>query len=936
MARIREPLGPLCWHTVKFTPDTLLPPLAWKALKADAEARGIEPPALRELFIRLCSPHDASLATVRLDVLAQEYEPAHRRVLNRMTSARASGHDRLLYEDAAAFLMETCALDFYGVVEAAASSLVGDYSAAGLNTIQVRAICKYLNSGDSLDGALLRPLGVRILGHMFTEPGGGDFHDTRALVHFAARYPTIIAPVIALQRSLQRRFFGQTVWREFHRRAGSALFPPDFTGGHAALVSARVIMLEAVSLAAVPFLFGTADSAVVHSVQSTDAHASVAAAARPGSDPLSPMFIDMEGVGAAGLARRMRAWRTAAATTSMNAIVELQSRVAHAVGRALGQASRLLTGGGSGARARREETARAAAESAAISRRAQRLRRLSQSLGVQDMSHAAREDLAALRTITNAHISSATRRRGSIVSVPLAVAEQETGTRTLATHNQSRTTAPCTDPGQPNVVVHDGATATTTATTAVAHGTRNAYAEGLSIIVQHIDAAAADDIEPDREKGGIVSGIHAAMGTTTTINDNSSRRASTDQQQQQQQRRRVSSKKKRRSSLLAQISLADAALQEPAEDAAALRQEAWEAHFDLNEEYKAAAMDECVLALTHAAEEEDANEWGQAVEDRNRRAEQAKLKEEERLRRLGTHPVVLQAAAAARRVTGGFGASLASEAQVKARADARDASAYGKQAAANELVASSEAGLEEYVRGGGGGRRRSSGSGGGANRASRGGGVDDIAAIEDTHGPRQIRDQHRSAIEDTHIPSRHKLSNYQGTGVTGRPTLALAQHAHEGVSSLAQTLPEVHNAGTAKQGSSASPVSTTLLQSSALSGSTSTATPAAATITGDVVVGPIISLIPEAELKTRPNDASTGITSIAQQQQQLDQHQHRHVVQHQPQQLQHSQSQLVERRLSVGTPGGDDGILALTYAKNNEAPPGTVVYMLMNPVDKCE
>ena len=291
--KLRFPFGPVCWRTIRFTPENIIGSTAWSSLRLHCGPYRIVDAQLQDMFLRLCDPDDASLGTVHVERFLQLLKPQHRHVVERLLrrpggasstsihgsasvaltsraiGAGAGDHDRLLFEDAARFTADLCALPFPALAVAAAGSL-RDFPALTVTT--VRAILRFAHSGHDDNGGGtasahntytgisgsggLTPLAKATLAHLHPDMSS-PFHSSDALAHLCVRYPAVAFGVLSLQWDVQQAFFGRRFWRAYHAAAGSQLFPPDFTREQAAAVTARVIMLESVSEAAVPFVFGS-------------------------------------------------------------------------------------------------------------------------------------------------------------------------------------------------------------------------------------------------------------------------------------------------------------------------------------------------------------------------------------------------------------------------------------------------------------------------------------------------------------------------------------------------------------------------------------------------------------------------------------------------------------------------------------------------------
>jgi hypothetical protein len=247
---VRLPWGPSCWKQVPFLPDNFLPPFEWTRLQKDVAVYGVTPHQLRVLFLRLCSPYDISLGTVPLRKFYREFDPRFRKVLRRILIQTAAGLPRMLFEDLVRFVFEFCGMDFFTLVTRAVRA-VRDFDV--MNTVTVRAVVRYITGDRGMD-----EFTRSVLAHLHADP---PFHNVAAFVQLCARYPVLVYPVILMQRSMQRRFFGMRFWREYQKRSGTQLLPPDFSRVDSATITARVLLMECVSLSATPFQFGTARTA---------------------------------------------------------------------------------------------------------------------------------------------------------------------------------------------------------------------------------------------------------------------------------------------------------------------------------------------------------------------------------------------------------------------------------------------------------------------------------------------------------------------------------------------------------------------------------------------------------------------------------------------------------------------------------------------------
>lgn len=307
--RIRVPFGPLCWGSFKWLPEPVLGPRAWKQLVAYCSPYAVTPLHLKDLFLRLCDPEDASLGTVPLASVVALLPPQYSQLLERLLrrprpaprltssavkrsrrnnsirgaadtastngagvapfSTRPVGggageHDRIRFEDLAMFVVDLCSLPVPALALAAAGAL-RDFPALTATTI--RAVVRFAHARyDATAGADqpgLSALAKLALGHLQPDSSGlSPFHGPDALAHLCVRYPSLIQGVLRLQRAVQREFFGRRLWRAYHKSVGTDLLPPDFTAEAADAVTARVVMLESVSLSTAPFVFGSAATSV--------------------------------------------------------------------------------------------------------------------------------------------------------------------------------------------------------------------------------------------------------------------------------------------------------------------------------------------------------------------------------------------------------------------------------------------------------------------------------------------------------------------------------------------------------------------------------------------------------------------------------------------------------------------------------------------------
>ena len=238
------------WKSVPFLPENFMSSEEWKNLQLEATKYGITKLQIYELFLRLCSPYDVSYGTVQLRKFFREFDPRFRKVLRRLVVKLAKGHPRILFEDIVKFIFEFCGMDFYNLIVKSVTA-VREFDV--MNIITVRALVRYINGDRDMD-----EFTRSVLAHLHADP---PFHHVSAFVQLCVRYPVLVYPIILMQRSMQRRFFGLRFWREYMKRTGNQLFPPDFSKVDAEMITSRVILLECVSLSAIPFQFGTKKTA---------------------------------------------------------------------------------------------------------------------------------------------------------------------------------------------------------------------------------------------------------------------------------------------------------------------------------------------------------------------------------------------------------------------------------------------------------------------------------------------------------------------------------------------------------------------------------------------------------------------------------------------------------------------------------------------------
>lgn len=247
--RLLVPLTQGGYAERKFLPEFMLPEPVWERLQLDAEPYGVGVHELSDLWLRLCHPDDLSVGTVPLTKFIAEFDPRFRPILRRLLVAKSGGNARMYFEDVVRWIFDVCAWDFSTLLLSVLATL-RDFPA--MNVVTVRAVTRYCAGDANLD-----PLARAILGLLSPDEGLGEFHSPAAWVALTARYPTLALSMFGAQRSLQRRFLGVKHWRAHAVKAGSALFPETWSKAQARVMSARVLMLEAISLGATPCSFGS-------------------------------------------------------------------------------------------------------------------------------------------------------------------------------------------------------------------------------------------------------------------------------------------------------------------------------------------------------------------------------------------------------------------------------------------------------------------------------------------------------------------------------------------------------------------------------------------------------------------------------------------------------------------------------------------------------
>ena len=236
---------------VDFYPENFLEHAVYQKLLQSASVYGVDEDKIKELFLRLCNPWDVSYATVVIRKFLSETHPRFRYLLRRIILKNVNGVARLLFEDAVMMILQLCGADYGTLIMTTLESL-RDFKT--LDVTNVRAVLRYINGDEHMEN-ILRYVAAHL--HSPDAP----FHHFSAFVQLCVRYPALVFPIIVMQRSLQRRFFGIRFWRSYHTRVGTMLFSNDFSKADSVMVMCRVLMLETVSLNATPFQFGTAQTA---------------------------------------------------------------------------------------------------------------------------------------------------------------------------------------------------------------------------------------------------------------------------------------------------------------------------------------------------------------------------------------------------------------------------------------------------------------------------------------------------------------------------------------------------------------------------------------------------------------------------------------------------------------------------------------------------
>jgi hypothetical protein len=236
---------------VDFYPENFLEHAVYQKLLQSASMYGVDEDKIKELFLRLCNPWDVSYATVVIRKFLSETHPRFRYLLRRIILKNVNGVARLLFEDAVMMILQLCGADYGTLIMTTLESL-RDFKT--LDVTNVRAVLRYINGDEHMEN-ILRYVAAHL--HAPDAP----FHHFSAFVQLCVRYPALVFPIIVMQRSLQRRFFGMRFWRSYHTRVGTMLFSNDFSKADSVMVMCRVLMLETVSLNATPFQFGTPQTA---------------------------------------------------------------------------------------------------------------------------------------------------------------------------------------------------------------------------------------------------------------------------------------------------------------------------------------------------------------------------------------------------------------------------------------------------------------------------------------------------------------------------------------------------------------------------------------------------------------------------------------------------------------------------------------------------
>ena len=248
---IAVPYGPCLYKVLPFVPEHIIQAKKWKRIQERCAGLGITATMLTRLFQKLCSPVDEALGTVKLKRFFGQFAVENRRLLRALVMDIAKGRQRVYFEDAVLILSEFCALDFVSLVYKFAKVVGGDHAVYHMNVELVRGLLRYLTN-DSME-----PFCRMLLARLWSDH---EYHKVQAFVDLCFRYPVLAYPLIRLQRSVQRKIFGQAFWQQFHSSQRTQLLPASFSSEHARMIAARVLMLEAVSEVCRPFQFGSITS----------------------------------------------------------------------------------------------------------------------------------------------------------------------------------------------------------------------------------------------------------------------------------------------------------------------------------------------------------------------------------------------------------------------------------------------------------------------------------------------------------------------------------------------------------------------------------------------------------------------------------------------------------------------------------------------------
>jgi hypothetical protein len=240
------------YKRVPFAPGLVVPSKEWHALLQDLSAIGVKDADLTALFHKLCKSTDLSLGTIDISKLLSDQDEVwghfFRIILKRHTRGKG---DRILFEDFVRQVSGFAELDFFDLVKRIAM-LYRKLEATDILDVQNLYVQLYA-------GRPQPRLGREILRRLLAEH---PVHNWGALAHAAIRYPCLAVPLVYGQRAVQKLYFGAKIWDKHFETAGKAIFPPSMEVLLADAITARTIMLESVSHAAVPLLFGTGKTMV--------------------------------------------------------------------------------------------------------------------------------------------------------------------------------------------------------------------------------------------------------------------------------------------------------------------------------------------------------------------------------------------------------------------------------------------------------------------------------------------------------------------------------------------------------------------------------------------------------------------------------------------------------------------------------------------------